>query len=120
MATGRRAFAGKTRTSLIAAIVGSEPTPMSAIQPLTPPAFEHIVRKCLAKEPDERWQSAHDIAEELRWIGEAGSQAGIAAPVSRRQRWLWTIGAALQLVIAATVATWTAVRYFPPRTPPGP
>ena len=75
MATGHRAFEGKTKTSLIAAIVSGEPKPMSQIQPLTPPALEHVVRKCLSKDPDDRWQSAHDIAEELRWISEAGSQA---------------------------------------------
>src|SRR5207245_11442847 len=80
MATGRRAFEGKTKTSLIAAIVSGEPAPMSQVQPLTPPALEHVVRKCLTKDPDDRWQSAHDVAEELRWIGEAGSQAGVAAP----------------------------------------
>ena len=61
MATGKRAFDGKTKTSLIAAIVQSEPPPISAIQPLTPPALEHVVQKCLAKDRDDRWQSAHDI-----------------------------------------------------------
>ena len=87
MATGRRAFAGKTKTSLIAAIVQSEPPPISAIQPLTPPALEHVVQKCLAKDRDDRWQSAHDIAEELRWISETGSQAGVAAPLAGRRKW---------------------------------
>src|SRR5438132_1351407 len=70
MATGNRAFEGKTKTSLIAAIVSGEPKPISELQPLTPPAFEHVVKKCLAKERDERWQNALDIAEELRWIAE--------------------------------------------------
>ena len=87
MATGRRAFEGKTRTSLIAAIVASDPPPMSRVAPLTPPALEHVVRKCLAKDRDDRWQSAHDIAEELRWIREVGSEAGVPAPIaSRRMR----------------------------------
>ena len=49
---------------------------------MTPPAFEHVVRVCLAKDPDRRWQSAHDVAAELRWIAEAGSQAGVAAPLT--------------------------------------
>src|SRR5207302_803528 len=79
MATGKRAFEGKTKTSLIAAIVSSEPKPISQFQPLTPSALEHVVRKCLSKERDDRWQSAHDIAEELKWISEAGSQAGMIA-----------------------------------------
>ncbi|HEY3176325.1 MAG TPA: protein kinase [Candidatus Polarisedimenticolia bacterium] len=86
MATGRKAFEGKSQASLIAAILGAEPPPISASQPLTPPAFERVVRRCLAKDPDERWQSAHDVAAELRWIAEGGSQAGLPAPVSARGR----------------------------------
>jgi eukaryotic-like serine/threonine-protein kinase len=86
MMTGRRAFDGKTKTSLIAAIVAAEPPPLSRIQPLTPPALEHVIQKCLAKDPEARWQSAHDIADELRWIGEQGSQAGAATPVTAPTR----------------------------------
>jgi hypothetical protein len=86
MVTGRRAFDGKSRTSLIAAIVSSEPAPLSQIVPLTPPALEHVVQKCLAKDREDRWQSAHDIAEELRWIGDAGSQAGVATPLTMRRK----------------------------------
>jgi len=71
MATGRRAFDGKTKTSVIAAIVSSEPTPVSRIQPLTPPALDQLIRGCLAKDPDARIQSAHDVALQLRWIGES-------------------------------------------------
>lgn len=57
-----------------------------AIQPVAPPALEHLVRKCLAKDPADRWQSAHDVADQLRWIGEAGPQAGVAAlPGVRRK-----------------------------------
>jgi Tol biopolymer transport system component len=106
MATGRRAFEGKTRTSLIAAIVQSEPAPISQIQPMTPPALEHVVCKCLAKDPDDRWQSAHDVADELHWISEAGSQAGVAVPIVARRRHreqlLWT--AALLLIPMAFLA----------------
>ncbi len=105
MATGRRAFEGKTKTSLIAAIVTGEPAPMSRVQPLTPPALEHVVRKCLAKDPNDRWQSAHDIAEELKWISEAGSQAGVAAPLAlrrkSRERLGWAAGVVLALVAGA-------------------
>jgi len=82
MATGRRAFEGKTKTSLIAAIVKEQPRPIAEVQPLTPPALQHVVDKCLAKDPDDRWQSALDVASELRWISTAGSQAGVAAPVT--------------------------------------
>jgi Tol biopolymer transport system component len=82
MATGRRAFDGKTKTSLIAAIVKEQPRPIAELQPLTPPALQHVVDRCLAKDPDDRWQSALDVASELRWISVAGSQAGVAAPVA--------------------------------------
>ncbi len=78
MATGKRAFQGHSKTSLIAAIVSSQPEPISSVSPLTPPALDHIVQKCLEKDPDSRWQSAHDVASELQWISEAGSQAGVA------------------------------------------
>src|SRR5437899_1700605 len=71
MATGKRAFEGKTKTSLIAAIVSGHPTPVSQVQPLTPRALEHVIERCLEKDPLERWQSAHDVAAELRWTGKA-------------------------------------------------
>ncbi len=87
MATGHRAFDGKTKTSLIAAIVSTQPPPISQLQPMTPPGLEHIIQKCLEKDRDDRWQSSHDIAEELRWLSSAGSQAGVGAPlVARRKR----------------------------------
>ncbi|HEY8847820.1 MAG TPA: protein kinase, partial [Thermoanaerobaculia bacterium] len=110
MATGHRAFEGKTKTSLIAAIVSGEPKPMSQIQPLTPPALEHVVRKCLTKDRDDRWQSAHDIAEELRWIGEAGSQAGAAVPLTIRRKSQERIAWITALVLTAIVAAALGLR----------
>jgi len=97
MATGQRAFDGKTKTSLIASIVKEQPRPIAELQPLTPPALQHVVDKCLAKDPDERWQSVHDVAAELKWIAGAGSQAGVAAPIatSRVRRRKGVIAAAL-------------------------
>lgn len=86
MATGQRAFSGKTRTSLIAAIVKEQPPPLSSLQPLAPHTLQHVVDRCLAKDPDERWQSALDVATELRWIGSSSSQAGAAEPVARARR----------------------------------
>jgi serine/threonine protein kinase/Tol biopolymer transport system component len=107
LATGRRAFDGKTKTSLIAAIVGSDPTPIRDLQPLTPPAFEHVVAKCLAKDPDQRWQSASDIASELAWIGSMSSQSQAIAGVPRRRsraRAAWATTAALLLIGMATAS----------------
>jgi Tol biopolymer transport system component len=86
MATGRRAFQGETRTSLIAAIVTGEPQPISELQPLTPPALEHVIRKCLSKDPDDRWQSTRDVFLQLEWASEAGSHAGLAKAVAGARR----------------------------------
>jgi len=86
MFTGKRAFEGKSRASLIAAIMSSEPRPISELQPMTPSAVDHLVKTCLAKDPEERWQNAHDLVAELRWIEEAGSQAGVPTPIAARRR----------------------------------
>jgi Tol biopolymer transport system component len=119
MATGQRAFAAKSKASLIAAIVKEQPRAISEIVPLTPPAFEHVVAKCLAKDPEDRWQSARDVAQELRWIGEGGSQAGMAAPViatrRRPSRLAWSVAAiAAILAVAATVIAWRMARSIEP------
>jgi eukaryotic-like serine/threonine-protein kinase len=83
MATGLRAFKGKTQASLIGAILASEPLPISSLQPLTPLALDRMVAACLAKDPDERWQSAHDLLKELKWIQEGPLGVAMASPGSR-------------------------------------
>ncbi|HET7452052.1 MAG TPA: protein kinase, partial [Thermoanaerobaculia bacterium] len=107
MASGKKAFSGSSRASTIAAILEREPPPISSITPMTPPALDRVVRTCLAKDPDDRWQSAHDVKSELQWIAEAGSQAGApAAVVSRRksrERFAWA-GFAVALAAAAVFA----------------
>ncbi len=112
MVTGKAAFQGKSRSSLIAAIVAGRPAPISQLQPLTPPSLEHVVTKCMEKEPDERWQSAHDIAQELRWIADAGSQPGLAVPVvaSRRRKQQWVIALAVAGWIAALAGAGVALK----------
>jgi Tol biopolymer transport system component len=105
MATGRRAFDGKTQASVIAAILKDEPRPMSEVQALTPVALERLVRTCLRKEPDERRQTMHDVVLDLQGIAEDGSRAGgeagtDRAPVSRRAERLW-IGLALVFFLTA-------------------
>jgi eukaryotic-like serine/threonine-protein kinase len=87
MATGQKAFRGKSQASLIAAILSAEPAPLKSLQPLAPHALERLVKVCLAKDPDDRLQTAHDVMQELKWIAEAGSAAGVAAPVATRRRW---------------------------------
>ena len=108
MATGKRAFQGSSRTSLIAAIVSSDPAPISQIVPMAPAALDHVVKKCLEKDPDDRWQSARDVAGELRWISQAGSQAGVAAPavVRRRHRERLAWGLHLLTALLAAAAAW--------------
>ena len=110
MATGKAAFTGKSRASLIAAILTVEPQPMVALQPMTPPALERMVKKCLRKDPDERWQNASDLADELNWIAEGGSQAAKAGPVPvggwRWDRAGWLLAAAFLLVAMAGGGAW--------------
>jgi len=86
MATARPAFAGKTKASLIAAILSTEPAPISTVQPMTPPALDRLVRGCLEKDPDERWQTAHDVKLQLRAIAEGGSQSSVPAPVVAQRK----------------------------------
>jgi Tol biopolymer transport system component len=105
MATGKKAFSGTSQASLISAIMKEEPAPVSQVQPMTPPALDRIVNTCLAKDPEERWQSAADVKRELRWISE-GSQSGAPAlaPQPRRRTWLpWAI-AAVAVFAAAVIA----------------
>ena len=86
MATGKRAFAGGSQASLIASILERDPAPISTVAPVSPPALDRTVLKCLAKDPDERWQTARDVASELTWIAEDSSRAGVPRHVSRRRR----------------------------------
>ena len=105
MATGKRAFVGKTQASLVAAILASEPQPISVVQPMSPLALDRVVKVCLAKDPDQRFQSVHDLELQLRWIAEGGSQAGVPGPVATRRRrsqnLAWGVAAALAVALAA-------------------
>jgi len=85
-ATGRKAFAGKSQASLIGAIMNTEPPPIAETAPLAPPALERLVRALLTKDPEERIQTAHDVRLQLEWIRDAGSQAGVPAPIAARRR----------------------------------
>src|SRR3990172_7177369 len=92
MATGQKAFKGDSKASLISAILSSEPSPISVLQPATPPALDHLIRVCLAKDPEDRVQSPHDLMVELKWILEGGSQASMVSAVARpkkRERLAW-------------------------------
>jgi eukaryotic-like serine/threonine-protein kinase len=112
MATGQKAFAGKSQASLIASILSAEPPAISTVSPMTPPAFDRVVRTCLAKEPDDRWQTAHDVMLQLKWIAEGGSQAGVPAPLvarrKSRERLAWGVAALLALSTVSLAALYLA------------
>jgi len=105
MATGRKAFSGKSQASLIGSILRDDPAPVSEVAPMVPPAFNRVIKTCLAKDPEHRFQTAHDIKLQLEWIAEGGSQAGLPAPVlarrKNREKLAWTTAALLALVAAA-------------------
>jgi hypothetical protein len=107
MVTGGRAFQGKSQLSVASAILEKEPLPISTQQPLTPPALDRTIRVCLAKDPDERWQSAGDLWKELRWISEGGAQTGssITAAARRavRPRTAWILAALFAATAAAAL-----------------
>jgi WD40 repeat protein len=107
MATGKKAFSGSNQASLITSIMSSEPPAISSVHRMAPPALDHIVKKCLAKDPEDRWQSAADLRSELKWIAE-GSAAGIAAPAAvsgrrSRQGFAWGVAVLATLVAAAVL-----------------
>ena len=117
-ATGRRAFAGGSPASLIAAILSSEPPSMETHQPLSPPALSRAVRRCLAKDPEQRWQSARDLALELAWIAEAGPAAEAHPPAiagrRTRERLAWAGG----LIVLAAALGLTIAYYQKPLNEP--
>src|SRR6202171_938416 len=105
MVTGQRAFQGKSQLSVASAILEKEPAPISTSQPLTPPALDRAIRRCLAKDPEDRWQTARDLLLELKWIAEAGSQAEVPAPLishrKKRERLAWAAATTFALIAMA-------------------
>ena len=120
MASGKRAFQGDSQAGLIAAILDRDPEPLSGVRPLVPPGLDRLVRKALAKDPDARWQSASDVADELRWIA-AGSGSGSGRPTGilpRRTQPLtkrWAAIGVMLLLVAGAAGLW---RWLGARHPP--
>jgi serine/threonine protein kinase/dipeptidyl aminopeptidase/acylaminoacyl peptidase len=102
MATGKRAFEGKSQISVASAILEKDPEPVSALLPTAPPALDRVIRTCLTKDPDNRFQTAHDLRLQLEWIRDAGSQAGLPAPAvahrENRERIAWAAAALLGIL----------------------
>jgi Tol biopolymer transport system component len=114
MATGRSAFAGTSQASLISSIMRDTPAPIGERQPLVSAPLEHVVARCLEKDREKRWQSAHDVAEELRWLESPRSRPGPVVPVaeattgSRTVRWALTGLAVFAAGVVGLVAgRWT-------------
>jgi Tol biopolymer transport system component len=104
MLTGKKAFEAKSQASLVAAILERTPPPPSALQPLASRELDHVIARCLAKNPDERWQSAADLAGELRWIAAGGARPLVVMNRSTAPRAAWLVAVAavaLALVMAA-------------------
>jgi len=116
MATGHRAFDGRSQASLISSIMSSEPPPIAKLAPLAPAGLDRLVRTCLAKDPDERAQTAHDVKLQLQAIAEDGSGAGLpasatgaATPSKRRERLAWSL---MAVSLLAAVGVGLAPRWF--------
>ena len=110
MAAGSRAFAGDNQALLISSILTAEPQPISHHQPLASPDLDRLIRACLAKDPDDRWQSAHDVMAELRWIADRDSGTSAALPAARQQqRFGWALAAAA-ILVALTLGLAAALR----------
>ena len=121
MATGKRAFEGKSQASLMAAILERDPPPMSSLQPMTPPALDRVVKKCLAKDADDRWHAAKDLYDELEWIAEVASHAVLApaAPAKGiralgRQTLILSVGIFLLGAVIAGLTVWS-LKSAPPQ-----
>ncbi|WP_433975909.1 protein kinase domain-containing protein [Tunturiibacter lichenicola] len=112
MISGRRAFTGESRLSIVAAILEKDPQPITSLQPLTPVALEHVVLRCLMKDPEERWQSSRDLSRELKWIsgGVGLTKASEPAP-RRRERLAWGVAAlCIALLAWLEVAYWRSIQ----------
>jgi len=113
MVTGKRAFEGKSQLSVASAILEKEPAPITVLKPLAPPVLDHVIRKCLAKIPDDRWQSAADIKHEISWISQSSAEALAFSPPPKkafRNRVLVSALGALVLIAAGLAANFLLSR----------
>jgi serine/threonine protein kinase len=105
MVTAKKAFDARSQAGLISAIMTAEPQALSTLRPMVPPVLEHLVKTCLAKDPQARWQTAHDVLLQLTWITETTPQMSAHKPVvarrKHRERLAWASAAALLLALAA-------------------
>src|SRR5215472_13530877 len=98
MVTGKKAFEGKSQLSVASAILEKEPEPITSTKPLTPPALNHAIRRCLAKDPEERWQTVRD----LKFALELAVEPKPSVPARTSSRWLWIVTAGAVIVAVAS------------------
>jgi serine/threonine protein kinase len=114
MLTGRRAFEGKSQLSVFTSILEKDPEPITVAQPLAPPMLDRVVRACLAKDPADRIQSAHDVAMDIRWIAESTSAESAsvdsAKPFSQLSK-SWAVWAAALLLVFIALAGLAGYRW---------
>jgi serine/threonine protein kinase/Tol biopolymer transport system component len=115
MVTGRRAFEGKSQLSVLTSILEKDPEPISQAQPTSPAALDHLVKTCLEKNPEERFQTAHDVKVQLQWMAGGGAQTGTKPPTKRAARSPWLVAGVAILVMLAMIAGYL---FLPTR--PGP
>jgi len=112
MLTGKRAFEGKSQLSVASAVLEKDPDPVSTVQPLTPPALERIVANCLAKDPDDRFQSAHDVSLQLQWLSTASGQMKAQPEAARSRKRSLPLLAALIAGWAVAIAAFILVLVY--------
>jgi eukaryotic-like serine/threonine-protein kinase len=116
MATGKRPFEGKSQISVASAILEKDPPPISTIEPLTPTAFEHVVSACLAKDPDDRIQTAHDVRLGLKLAAaEATSHAAATAIVPKSGLALTVLPWVIAVIILAAIGTFFLINRDTPQ-----
>lgn len=117
MATGKRAFDGKSNVSVMSAILEKQPEPISSVHPLAPPQLDHIVQRALAKDPEERWQSAADIKLELQWLSSQSSSTAAAVAKGIAPKKKVAIGKVAALCAAGIILAFTAGWFLRPQPP---
>ena len=109
MVSGKRAFEGKSQLSVASAILEKDPEPVSALKPTTPAALDRTIQKCLAKKPDDRWQSASDLATQLSWVKDSsagGAPAQGAEPRRTLKSPAWIVSGVFALLLLGAALGW--------------
>jgi eukaryotic-like serine/threonine-protein kinase len=118
MITGRRAFEGRSQASLIGAILERDPIPPSALQPASPTSIDHVITRCLAKDPGERWQTASDLRHELSWIARSDSPIHAVPQPGAATRSTWALGAAVIFLLSTLALGGLAIHQVRSATKP--